>query len=68
MARICKNGYYYPIFKAKTLDFEGQKWPLYDIETEKRIENKPFSFNFKISNDINLKDIMKNSSTSRKRL
>lgn len=63
---ISKNGLTYPIFKAKTMEFNPPKilQESKPIETQKDIINK--KFNFKIDSNITINDIMKSNSTSRK--
>ncbi|MCM1053215.1 MAG: DUF87 domain-containing protein [Ruminococcus sp.] len=69
LVRISKNETIYPVFKARTRDFcgiperrEEKKYFKEDILTEE------LKFDFKIDSNVLVDDVMKKTSTSRKRL
>lgn len=67
LVRISQNGTMYPLFKAKTVDFKPAGiYEQQHYEQRKIIENKQFDFHFS-TDDVNITDIMKSTSTSRKK-
>jgi len=69
VVRIDSNGVLLPAFKAITLDYQSIPRVKYDIQNNDVLNNnnmKKEKSNFKIGNNVNLKDILISNSSSRK--
>ncbi len=71
LVRISKNGCTYPVFKARTVNYNPEIKP--KVKENKffiaeKLEDKSFDFDFKIDCDVTLKDIMDKTSSSRKKV
>ncbi|MCI8671500.1 MAG: ATP-binding protein [Bacilli bacterium] len=66
LIQINKNGTNYPMFKAKTMDFFVPDYKeVKNKNVKEKISEEKFEFDFKVE-DVDIHDVMKNVSTSRK--
>lgn len=68
LVRISGNGTLYPVFKARTMDYNPppKENGLREVEVKKVQELTKFTFDFK--SDVSVEDIMKKNSSSRKKV